>query len=101
MNPGSPAPQASVIIRQHGKIPMIMDLPVVLDYGPAYEDYNNRIIKTLQHMAASGRKRATLKSAVWTLRKLNRHVDLMNLAAVKLYISNLKDKNGEPASAFG
>jgi integrase len=77
---------------------MILDLPVVLDYGPAYEDYNNRIIKTLQQMAADGRKRATIKSAVWTLRTLNRHVDLMNPDAVKLHIANLKDKNGEPAS---
>ncbi|TRO51659.1 hypothetical protein E2P61_05750 [Candidatus Bathyarchaeota archaeon] len=51
MNPGPPAPQASVIIRQHGKIPMILDLSVVLDYGPVYEDYNNRIIKTLQQTA--------------------------------------------------
>ena len=57
---------------------MILDLPVVLDYGPAYEDYNNLIIKTLQQMAADGRKRATIKSAVWTLRTLNRHIDLMN-----------------------
>jgi hypothetical protein len=57
---------------------MILDLPVVLDYGPAYEDYNNRIIKTLQQMAADRRKRATIKSAVWTFRSLNRDVDLMN-----------------------
>ena len=98
MNPGPPAPQASVIIRQHGKNPMILDLAVVLDYGPAYEDYNNRIIKTLQQMAADGRKRSTIKSAVWTLRSLNREVDLMNPEAVKLCISNLKDKHGEPAS---
>jgi len=98
LNPGPPAPQASVIIRQHGKIPVILDLPVVLDYGPAYEDYNNLIIKTLQQMAADGRKRATIKSVVWTLRTLNRHVDLMNPDAVKLHIANLKDKNGEPAS---
>jgi hypothetical protein len=58
---------------------MILDLPVVLDYGPAYEDYNNRIIKTLQQMTADRRKRATtIKSAVWTFRSLNRDVDLMN-----------------------
>jgi hypothetical protein len=77
---------------------MILDLPVVLDYGPAYEDYNQRIIKTLQQMAADGRKRATIKSATWTLRTINGHADLMNPDAVKLYIANLKDKNGEPAS---
>ncbi|MCW4055078.1 MAG: hypothetical protein NWE84_09230 [Candidatus Bathyarchaeota archaeon] len=70
---------------------MILDLPVVLDYGPAYEDYNNRIIKTLQQMAADGRKRATMKYAVWTLRKLNRHVDLMNPDAAKLYTQKPND----------
>jgi hypothetical protein len=77
---------------------MILDLPVVLDYGPAYEDYNKRIIKTLQQMAADGRKRSTIKSAIWTLRSLNREADLMNPEAVKLHIANMKDKHGEPAS---
>jgi len=98
LNPRPPAPQASVMIRKHGKNPMILDLPVVLDYGPAYEDYNKRIIKTLQEMTADGRKRSTIKSAVWTLRSLNPKVDLMNPEAVKLCVSNLKDKHGEPAS---
>ena len=51
------SPKTSVIIRQHGKIPVILDSPVVLDYGPAYQDYNNRIIKTLQQIFADGRKR--------------------------------------------
>jgi len=86
LNPGPPAPQASVIIRQHGKNPMILDLPVVLDYGPAYEDYNNRIIKTLQQILADGRKRATIKSAIWTLRTLNNLAYLVNLEAGKLKI---------------
>jgi len=49
---------------------MILDLPVVLDYGPAYEDYNNRIIKTLQEMAANGRKRATIKLSRPDLNKI-------------------------------
>jgi hypothetical protein len=35
---------------------MILDLPVVLDYGPAYEDYDNRIIRILQQIA-DGRKK--------------------------------------------
>ena len=47
LNPGPPAPQAGVIIRQHGKNPMILDLTIVLDDEPAYAEYNDRIIKTL------------------------------------------------------
>jgi len=39
---------------------MTVDLPVVLDYGPAYEDYNNRIIKTLQQTSADGRKKSNI-----------------------------------------
>ena len=49
-------------------------------------------------MASDGRKRATVKSATWTLRLINRHADLMNPEAVKKYISEIKDKNNEPAS---
>ena len=103
MNPGPPAPQASVIIRTSRKNPVtpvcvIQGYSVILDYGPAYEDYNNRIIKTLQQMVADGRKRATIRSAVWTLRTLNRRVDLMNPEAVKLATANLKNKTVEPAS---
>ena len=65
MNPGPPAPQAGVIIRQHGQNPVtpdakILDYSVVLDDEPAYAEYNNRIIKTLEQMATDGRKRATL-----------------------------------------
>ena len=54
MNPGPPAPQAGVIIRQHGKNPMISEIlgfSVVLDDEPAYAEYNTRIIKTLEQMA--------------------------------------------------
>ena len=34
LNPGPPAPQAGVIIRQHGKNPVILDLTIVLDDEP-------------------------------------------------------------------
>jgi hypothetical protein len=47
-------------------------------------------------MTADGRKRATIKSATSTLRMLNRHVNLMNPEAVKIFISKMKKKNGEP-----
>ncbi len=35
LNPGPPAPQAGVIIRQHGKNPVILDLTIVLDDEPS------------------------------------------------------------------
>jgi integrase len=103
LNPGPPAPQAGVIIRQHGQNPVtpdtrILDYSVVLDDEPAYAEYNQRIINTLQQMASDGRKRATIKSATWTLKQLNRKADLMNPESVKKEISELKNKNGEPAS---
>jgi hypothetical protein len=68
---------------------------VLLDYDPAYSEYNAKIIKTLQSMTANGRKRNTVKGTMKTLRELNRHVDLMNPDAVKLYISNLTKKNSK------
>ncbi len=103
LNPGPPAPQAGVIIRQHGKNPVtsvkISGFTVVLDDEPAYAEYNDRIIKTLLQMQADGRKRATIKSATSTLRKLNRGADLMNPEAVKLEIANWMDqKTKQPAS---
>jgi integrase len=103
LNPGPPAPQASVIIRQHGKNPVtpvkVAGFTVVLDYEPAYAEYNDRIIKTLLQMQADGRKKATIKSATSTLRKLNRVADLMNPESVKLEIANWIDqKTKQPAS---
>jgi hypothetical protein len=103
LNPGPPAPQAGVIIRQHGKNPVtpvrISGFTVVLDDEPAYAEYNDRIIKTLLQMQADGRKKATIKSATSTLRKLNRVADLMNPESVKLEIANWKDqKTKQPAS---
>ena len=63
---------------------MILDLPVVLDYGPAYEDYNKRIIKTLQQMAADGRKRSTIKSCrTDTQKNLSLVKTLIKLSATK------------------
>ena len=52
LNPGPPAPQAGVIIRQHTEFPVIQDFHIVLDDEPAYAEYNQRIIKTLQQMTA-------------------------------------------------
>jgi hypothetical protein len=68
------------------KKPMILDLPVVLDYGPAYEDYNKRIIKTLQQMAADGRKRSTIKSCRTDTQKT------LSLVKTSIKLSATKEK---------
>ena len=49
MNPGPPAPQAGVIIRQHGKFPVILDLSIVLDDEPILlrPKFRGRIVNTL------------------------------------------------------
>jgi integrase len=49
-------------------------------------------------MLANGQKINTRHQVYYTLRELNRNVDLMNPEAVKLYIWTLKKENGEPAS---
>jgi len=56
----------------------ILDYSVVLDDEPALAEYNQRIINTLQKLADSGKRRHTIKSTKWHLRKLNRLADLMN-----------------------
>jgi integrase len=112
LNPGSPAPQASVLIRGiqpitgtqgSSKAPnpfqhVINGLNVILDYGPAISEYNNRILKTLETMASNGAKKHTLRNIMYELKMLNRQIDLMNPEAVKTYISEMKTKKGEPAS---
>jgi integrase len=104
LNPGSPTPQAGILIqtsRQNTAIPCanrdIHGFNLLLDDDPALSEYNSRIIKTLVKMLADGKKLNTRKQVCNTLRGLNRHVDLMNPEEVKLYISSLKKKNGEPA----
>ena len=95
LDPGSPAPQAGILDQTSREIPRLLGFNLLLDYDPAYAEYNAKIIKTLQSMTADGRKRNTVKGTMKTLRELDRHVDLMNPDAVKLYISNLTKKNSK------
>ena len=63
-----------------------------LDNSPAYQDYNQRIINTLE-MLADGKKLNTRRQVCNTLRQLNRHVDLMNPEAGKTHIATMTKKN--------
>jgi integrase len=98
LNPGSHAPQACILIQSSKEFPKIHGFALLLDDGPAYADYNERILKTLEQMLANGLKKHTRRQVFYTLRDLNRHVDLMNPEAVKLHLATLKKENGEPAS---
>jgi integrase len=96
LNPGSPTPQAGILIQTSRQITAIHGFNLLLDDDPAYTEYNTRIENTLIKMLADGKKLNTRKQVCKTVRRLNRHVDLMNPETVKLFISTMKKKNGEP-----
>ncbi len=98
MNPGSLAPQASILIQSSRQFTEIHGFNLLLDDGPAYADYNERILKTLEKMLGNGKAKSTRRQTANTLRLLNRQVDLMNPEAVKSFIGNLKKKNKQDAS---
>jgi hypothetical protein len=121
LNPGSHAPQACILIQNRSNstgihpsnpigLSMLDDGPTQLtqkraeehakhgfylnlDESLAYQDYNQRIINTLEMMLANGLKLNTRRQVCNTLRQLNRHVDLMNTDAVKTCIATMTKKN--------
>jgi integrase len=86
LNPGSHAPQACILIQSSKEFPKIHGFSLLLDDGPAFQDYNTKIIKTLDELLANGKKMSTRRSAFYCLRQMNREVDLMNPEAVKKWI---------------
>ena len=104
MNPGSHTPQACILNQSSKEFTKIHGFALLLDDGPAFQDYNNRIIKTLEKMLGNGKAKHTRKQVGNTLRQLNRVINLMEPEAVKVYIGNLKKKDRynkqteEPAS---
>jgi integrase len=68
----------------------------MLDDGPtdlALQEYQDKIINTLEDLTANGLSENTIKSATYTLKRLNRETDLMNPEAVKLHIGKLAVSN--------
>jgi integrase len=99
LNPGSPTPQAGILIQSRAEFPRIVGKSTSLsklDDDPALQEYNSQILKTIEEMTATGLKKNTKDSTFRTLRRLNRETDLMNPEAVKLHIGKLCKKNGEP-----
>ena len=96
LNPGSRTPQARILNHQPKKSPKIQGFLSMLDDGPtdiALQEYQDKIINTLEEMTANGLAENTIKSATYTLKRLNRETDLMNPEAVKLHIGKLAVSN--------
>jgi len=81
LNPGSPAPQASVLIRARLR---------ALFTGLRRKE---EIINTLIKLKASGLTEGTLRNISYSLAKLDRLTDLNEPEQVKLAIANLKVQN--------
>jgi integrase len=93
LNPGSPAPQAGILDHQPNKCLEIPSFIGKLDDGPAYQDYNQRIINTLEELQANAKTFNTIRSATYTLKTLNRITDLMEPEAVKKAIAKMQVSN--------
>jgi integrase len=90
LNPGFPAPQASVLIRTRLR-------------APETGLYKNEqiIINTLAKLRASGLDNGTLTQVEYQLKELNEKADINNPEEVKTYIANRKNKNGkETANSY-
>jgi integrase len=98
LNPGSPAPQASVLIqsrasgtRTQGNLPKIQAEPDSLTRLRAHTQgilHEDRIINTLLQMKNSGLSEATLATASQKLNQLGKHADLQNPQEILTYIAN-------------
>jgi integrase len=96
LNPGSPAPQAGILVHQPKKVTGIPSFLGKLDDDPTHgylQEYECGIIKTLLSLKANGKSDNTVKSVNFTLKRLSRETDLMNPEAVKLHIANLAVSN--------
>ena len=70
--------------------PNILGINIRLPKEPAYAEYNQKVINTLQDMKANQLSRSIIKSTFYTLRRLNKETDLMNPEEVKLKIADWK-----------
>ena len=87
MNPGPPAPQAGILVHTSKEIPKIHGFSLKLDDDPALQEYTTKVIKTIEQLQANGKAENTIKSVIYTLKRLNRETDLMNPEAVKGFIA--------------
>ena len=95
MNPGSPAPQASVLIltsRSEPRTPTsgTVTRPRAQTQRVLHED---RIINTLLELKNDGKYESTLKTTAQKLRQLSKNADLMKPNEVLTFIANHQVKN--------
>jgi len=93
LNPGSPAPQAGILVQQICPEPEI----------PAFDQTRRRphtaqinkelIINTLLKCKNNGLAESTLKSIASSFRQISKNADLNNPESVKAFIANLKLSN--------
>jgi hypothetical protein len=94
LNPGSPAPQASVLIQSRSSGTRIQDdspKPDTLTRLRAHTEgirHEGLIINTLLQMKNSGLAENTLKTVSQKLNQLGKHADLMNSQDILTYIAN-------------
>ena len=90
MNPGSPAPQASVLIQSRASGTRTQgpdSLPRLRAHTKGIL-HEGRIINTLLQMKNSGLAENTLKAVSQKLNQLGKHADLMNPQDILTYIAN-------------
>ena len=84
MNPGSLAPQASILIHQPKKSPKIQGFLGMLDDGPSFrgfsrrdkdpalQEYYRQILNTIEQLTEDDKAQNTIRSAAYSLKQLNK-----------------------------
>ena len=94
MNPGSPAPQAGILVQQICPEPEIPAFDQTRRRPHKQEvTTNSQIINTLLKCKNSGLAESTLKSIASSFRTISKNADIDNPEAVKAFIANLKLSN--------
>jgi hypothetical protein len=84
LNPRSPAPKASALIHTRLR---------ALSTGLRPKNNEELILNTLIKLKGSGLSKGTLRNISYTLKSLNRAVDITKPEQVKLHIANMKVPN--------
>jgi len=104
LNPGSPAPQAGILVHTRRictKIPTKSKAEALTRRRPPKvpTKQTELIINTLITLKSNGKAENTIKSVSQNLTRISKHADLANPEEIKQYIANAKRiDNGKPLS---
>jgi len=104
LNPGSPAPQAGILVQTRRictKIPTKSKAETLTRRRPPNISTKQKelIINTLIYLKNNGKAENTIKSVSKNLTRMSKYVNLKNPEEVKAYIANAKRQdNGKPLS---